>query len=80
MTARLQYPKLTAVLAMPKLSARLSCSAPPTAAQVVAALQTLDDYPTDEAAAADGVAIGGLYWVSIGSDAAVPGTLRRRTV
>lgn len=80
MTARLQYPTLKATLAMPKLSARLNCGAPPTAAQVAAALATLDDHPDDETAAANGVPVGGLYWVSADSDAAVPGTLRKRTV
>lgn len=66
-------------LTAPWMNYTVRVQIPINTVDVGAYLDGLPDYPTNEAAEAEGVPINGVYWVSLGSDAAVPGTLMRRT-
>lgn len=73
----LQTQNLT--LTVPWANYSIRVQIPINTVDVGAYLDGLPDYPTNEDAEADGVPINGVYWVSVGSDAAVAGTLMRRT-
>lgn len=62
------------------ISVHINATVPPTDAQIIEALNTLDEYDSDESAVIDGKAYHDIYWHSETSTAGLPGFLKRVTI